>query len=139
VIPDPVITLDATATAAAVGRAEGAGDLDGINLIPRLSGEVEQLPDRPLFWRFWRQAAIREGKWKYIYLSDGREWLFDMTREKPEAENRIADHPEVARGLRTKLEGWAGEQKLPGLPTGRPNDAEIPYFEHFLPPGQSSR
>ena len=62
--------------------------------------------ERPLFWRFWSQAAMRKGNWKYLYLSDGREWLFDLASKEHEKVNRIAEHPELAQGLKTELENW---------------------------------
>ncbi|MCM8530890.1 MAG: sulfatase-like hydrolase/transferase, partial [Lentisphaeraceae bacterium] len=46
----PVITLDATATALSLAGVQPTKPLDGINLIPYLNGEGTAAPDRDLFW-----------------------------------------------------------------------------------------
>ena len=53
VVDDPVISLDFTPTflAACGAKVDPAWKLDGINLLPRLTGKVDALPERPLFWR----------------------------------------------------------------------------------------
>lgn len=130
---NPVLQLDATATALAAAGVETGGALDGVDLMPYLTGKDEALPHENLFWRFWNQAAVRSGRWKYICLSDGRSYLFDMESAEHEHKNRLADHPEVAASLHKKLEAWCAQQKNPGLPAEPINKQEKAWFSHYLP------
>lgn len=129
VIAEPVITLDIAATSVALAGLSKSPELDGTDLLPLVTGKG--LAERSLYWRFWHQAAIRKGTWKYITLSDGREWLFDLNSAE-EKVNRIADHPEIAQSLRADLKAWAEAQKRSGLPTEPPNASENRWYEHYL-------
>jgi arylsulfatase A-like enzyme len=64
----PVIQLDIfpTALAAAGVTAPNPKPLDGINLLPYLTGERTGAPHEALYWRFGDQIAIRMGDWKLV-------------------------------------------------------------------------
>jgi arylsulfatase A-like enzyme len=64
----PVIQLDIlpTALAAAGVRLEPEWNLDGVNLLPYLTGEQDGAPHNALYWRFGPQVAIRKGDWKLV-------------------------------------------------------------------------
>ena len=70
----PVSSLDVAATAATLAGLP-ADDLDGIDLVPYLTGAAEFTTPRTLYWRWIAQAAVREGKWKYL-RGGAREYLF---------------------------------------------------------------
>jgi arylsulfatase A-like enzyme len=127
----PIISLDVAATAAALAGAD-AGGLDGVNLIPYLAGERDGDPHEALTWRFWSHAAIRAGKWKYLRLADQREFLFDVAGDAHETKDLLKDHPDVARDLAAKLKRWCDGLKVPGMPTGKLNNAEVKWFGHYL-------
>ena len=40
--------------------------LDGVNLLPYVTGEKSDAPHEALFWRFGAQMAIRKGDWKLV-------------------------------------------------------------------------
>jgi len=65
VFEKPVIQLDLTATALALAGAR-ADNLDGLNLLPFLSGEKTAAPHEALYWRFGEQMAIRVGDFKLV-------------------------------------------------------------------------
>ena len=78
VIDDPVVAIDFAPTfiAAQGGAVDPAWKLDGLDLVPRLTGKVKELPRRRLYWRKGggRGAiATRYGKWKYVNLRGGPE------------------------------------------------------------------
>ena len=73
----PVITLDVAATATARAGLPDDPVLDGVNLIPFLTGKNRGAPHEALYWRWLGQSAVRKGRWKYL-RSDHREYLFDM-------------------------------------------------------------
>jgi arylsulfatase A-like enzyme len=129
----PVLQLDATATALAAAGIDAGDSLDGVDLMPYLTGVSAEAPHEDLYWRFWNQAAVRSGRWKYLCLPDGRRWLFDMESEEHERKNRIGQYPEIAESLHKKLKDWCDEQENPGLPDQPLNNQEVAWFEHYLP------
>jgi arylsulfatase A-like enzyme len=64
----PVIQLDIlpTALAAAAIEIKPEWKLDGVNLLPYLTGEKPGSPHDSLYWRFGKQIAIRSGDWKLV-------------------------------------------------------------------------
>jgi arylsulfatase A-like enzyme len=132
VVDDPVISLDVAATVVSAVGLEKPDELDGINLLPRLSGKEKLLPKRSLFWRFWNQSAVRSGSWKYICLTDGREQLYDLSTDEQEKVNRIAQHPEKAKALRAEIEEWAAQLQPAGLKRGNVTGEEMKWYEYYL-------
>lgn len=70
----PVSSLDIMATIVAQNNIQIARDrpLDGVNLIPFITGENQATPHDYLFWRKWEQnaMAIRHGHYKLVANSD---------------------------------------------------------------------
>ena len=64
----PVVQLDIlpTALAAAGGAVNPEWKLDGVNLLPFLTGEKAGAPHEVLYWRFGQQIALRKGDWKLV-------------------------------------------------------------------------
>jgi arylsulfatase A-like enzyme len=91
--------------------AAGHGDqarlqLDGMNLLPLLQGEMP-VQSRKLFWRYKAraQAAVREGNWKYLKI-DGKEYLFDLSKDERERANLKAEMPDRFAQLKQDFEAW---------------------------------
>ncbi len=129
---EPVISLDVAATSVAVAGLPGSPALDGVNLIPYLTGEKEGAPHEVLYWRFWEQTAIRMGNWKFLKAGP-REFLFDLSAEQPEKENLIGQYPDKASELRAKLGDWASGLFVPGVPEGPLNNQEIGWYDYYFP------
>jgi len=128
----PVSALDVAATAAALaGIATEPGDLDGVDLIPHLTGADATPPHEDLHWRWVAQIAIREGKWKLLRGGE-REYLYDLSSDVGEKRNLAAQHPEVAARLRGKLTAWSDELNPPGLALGPMAPVWNDYFDHYL-------
>jgi arylsulfatase A-like enzyme len=68
VYEQPVIQLDFLPTALAAAGAEIKAEwkLDGVNLLPYLTGKQKGAPHAALYWRFGQQIAIRMGDWKLV-------------------------------------------------------------------------
>lgn len=63
----PVISLDLYPTiAAAAGKPVDRPDIDGVNLLPYLTGEQTEAPHDFLFWSFNGRMALRRGDWKIM-------------------------------------------------------------------------
>lgn len=128
---EPVISLDVTATAVALAGLPADPQLDGVNLIPFLTGERQGAPHEALFWRWIAQSAVREGRWKYL-RGGSREYLFDVVSDREEKHNLIKEHPEIAARLKGKLENWASSLDPPGLATKPMSSAADQYFDYYL-------
>ena len=102
------ITMDLTATILSVTGADVPDDLqlEGLNLLPILSGQAPEEP-RTLFWRSGdrRQRAVRSGNWKLVI--DGRgSFVFDVRTDVAERHDVANIRQDVARRLRLLLDAW---------------------------------
>ncbi|MGB7345154.1 MAG: sulfatase-like hydrolase/transferase [Pirellulaceae bacterium] len=130
--PHPISALDVAATAAAIAGIETkSGDLDGVNLIPFLSGENSAAPHEALMWRWISQSAIREGNWKLL-RGGPREYLYNLEVDLEEKNNLAAKYPDIANRLRGKLEQWSQELSPPGLATEPQAATWNDYFDFYL-------
>jgi len=127
----PLITLDVAATAVEIAGLPKDAKLDGINLIPFLSGANKSAPQRALKWRWIAQSAIREGKWKLL-RGGQREYLFDLDADKEEKHNLASKHPEITDRLRAQLENWAKDLSPPGLASKGMSETWEQYFDYYL-------
>ncbi|WP_417847717.1 sulfatase-like hydrolase/transferase [Thalassoglobus sp.] len=132
VYEQPVSTLDIAATAIAAAGQAIDNSLDGVDLLPYLTGEKKTPPHQSLFWRFWNQSAVRSGKWKYLKAGQSEEYLFDLDSQEHERKNVLKEHPDVAADLATQLKKWSEELRPPGLPRHEVNDQESAWFKHYL-------
>jgi arylsulfatase A-like enzyme len=64
----PIIQLDILPTSLAAAGVTVKPDfkLDGVNLLPYLTGQNAGSPHEMLYWRFGQQIAIRMGDWKLV-------------------------------------------------------------------------
>jgi arylsulfatase A-like enzyme len=121
----PIIQLDIlpTALAAAGAPADSEAKLDGVDLLPYLTGENDERPHETLYWRFGNQWAIRHGDWKLVVAgrSDPAGELYNLADDVSESKNLAADMPEKVRELKTLYDAWNAEQAEPSAPKERPN------------------
>jgi arylsulfatase A-like enzyme len=130
VYQEPVISLDASTTAAALAGAS-TSDLDGVNLIPYLK-DLNQKPNRALYWRFKQQSAVREGKWKYLRTADEAEYLFDLSSTQTENLNLASQHPAITRSMHTQLMDWSSTLQRPGLATGNLTGEDKYWYNYYF-------
>jgi arylsulfatase A-like enzyme len=125
------ITMDWVATFLAAARVPAHPDypLDGLSLLATLA-DPGAATDRELFWRMKHrsQRAIRSGSWKYLAM-DGREYLFDLSRDARERANLARRHPARLAELRARYDAWA--RTMPPVP----DDARVSlvYGEDDIP------
>jgi arylsulfatase A-like enzyme len=113
----PVSALDVASTSVALAGLPHDENLDGVNLMPFLTGENKAAPHDYLFWRWRSQAAVLEFPWKLIRLGADERYLFDTTTFDGETKNLITQHPEIAARLQQKLQTWSEGLTPPGLPS----------------------
>jgi arylsulfatase A-like enzyme len=118
----PIIQLDVLPTALAAA-GEGAGTskrLDGVDLLPFLTGAAKGSPHETLYWRMGGMMAIRHGDWKLVKtragafvdadpaaLSDlsGAE-LYNLADDIGESKNLAAARPEKVKELGERWQVW---------------------------------
>jgi arylsulfatase A-like enzyme len=131
----PVMALDIAATINAAAGLPPDPLMDGIDLLPLLAAGEAKAPARDLFWRFWSQAAVRSGDWKFLRAGQDRKMLFDLARDRSEQKNVIAEHPDIAAELEVKLAAWTGELSPPGLPDRPLNGQEQAWYDFYFGEG----
>lgn len=130
----PVISLDVAATALAAAGLPRAPELDGVDLLPFLTGAKDGAPHETLYWRWVTQAAIQEFPYKLIVLGDRQRLLFDISTPEGEhiGRNLAAKEPEIAARLEKKLAAWTAGLEPPGLSTNFDAHHEGLFAEHEL-------
>jgi len=127
-----VSSLDIAATANALAGLPTTEELDGVNLIPFLTGSESGAPHSQLYWRFWSQAAVREGNWKLLYRAGEPDRLFDVTTDEHEKTDLAQQHPERVKGMRARLELWADKMQPAGMPGDKRNDEERGWYREYF-------
>ena len=135
VYDQPVAQIDIlpTALAAAGATVQPEWKLDGVDLLPHLSGKADRPPHDALYWRFGPQRAIRAGDWKLV---QGRaraaggvrrpqvtEWqLFNLAKDVGEQTDLSAQEPDRVKQMQASWEKWNAELVAPAWnepPRGR--------------------
>jgi arylsulfatase A-like enzyme len=116
VCAQPTITMDWMPTLLSVGggAVDPAYPSDGMDLSALLHADLPVV-SRSLYWRMFttRQAALRDGDWKYLRIRDN-EFLFDLATDARERANRRKEEPQRFAALKAKWEAWnAGMLPLP--------------------------
>jgi arylsulfatase A-like enzyme len=119
------ITMDLTATVLAVAGVSDAGELDGTDLIPILTGAA-LAPARTLFWRSpdRRQLAARNGDWKFLAEAGGsfgpHVMLFNVREDPGERNDLSTIRSERLQPFTVSISAWLRDV------TGDPTCGNIP-------------
>lgn len=110
-IDEPVVSLDffPTFVAASGGKVDPAWELDGVNLLPRLTGEVAKLDERALYWRQRSERAVRIGDHKlHVETKNGAEVrsIYNLARDVGEATPMDLIDAKVKAALDAALAGF---------------------------------
>jgi arylsulfatase A-like enzyme len=112
----PVMAFDIYATVLAAAKIPISSDqpLDGVNLIPFVTGQEKGSPHEVLFWRSGLQHAVRMGDWKLVHdgRAGGQEMLFNLAEDVGETRDLAGEKPEVLRQLGALYEQW-DKQMMP--------------------------
>jgi arylsulfatase A-like enzyme len=121
---NPVISLDIMGTIAALAGVEISEErpLDGVNLVPFLTGKKDGMPHKELFWRKREHngMAIRRGNMKLVsnskYEKNNYE-LFDLETDLSEAKNQRYLDSKMSSDLKKSWETWNAQLKDRTFPT----------------------
>ena len=120
----PVISLDIMGTITALAGVKIAEDrpLDGVNLLPYLTGENKEAPHDQLFWRKREQQGmcIRNGDTKLVANTQRHKnsyQLFNVENDLSETKNLRKQNPEKSQQLLEAWEAWNDQLKDRNFPT----------------------
>lgn len=117
----PVSTLDLLPTFYAAGGGEGSRlkGIDGINLIPFLTGAQFGRPHQRLFWKREVRAVVRDGDWKLIRFGDRPAELYFLPDDVGENNNLAASQPGRVKAMFKTLFDWEMTLERPRWLLGR--------------------
>lgn len=110
----PVVSLDVFSTAAALANAPlpPGRKIDGVNLMPYLTGQKAESarPHDVLFWRSGNNKALRKGDWKLVKNSGrhrGATWqLYDLGEDTSEQRDLASSMPGKLAELQSIWNQW---------------------------------
>lgn len=106
----PVISLDIFPTAlAAAGIEKSPGNpLDGVNLLPLLTGITKDRPHQTLHWKTGKPWAVRDGDLKLVGGNPSQQEpsLFDLKKDPSESSDLAAKRPEDVKRLLALHAAW---------------------------------
>ncbi|MEZ4883962.1 MAG: sulfatase-like hydrolase/transferase [Chitinophagales bacterium] len=114
-----VSNLDIFSTFGALAGAEMPTDrqIDGVNILPYLTGEKEGEPDRALYAKISNYSYVLKEGWK-LQMDDlqQRKWLFNLNIDPTEQNNLVEQELQKVDELTTLLQTFIAEQKRPIWP-----------------------
>ena len=116
----PVHGFDIFATAAAAAGVELPRDrpIDGVDLVPHVTGEADGVPHERLFWRTGGyQVVLAEGYKLQISDPPGRTWLFHLPSDPTEQRNLADAAPDRVAALKQLLDEHNAQQAAPLWPS----------------------
>ena len=104
----PVSTLDLLPTffAAAGGSLPETNNIDGVNLLPFISGANKARPHQSLYWKKETRAVVRDGDWKLLRYPDRPAELYNIATDEAEQKNLASQFPEQVSRLFKQLFEW---------------------------------
>jgi arylsulfatase A len=100
-------SMDVLPTFLSVAEIKTTMEFDGEDFSKGLFDNGE-MPERPLFWRYRNQWAVRNGDWKYLNIKN-EEYLFNLEEDISESKDVKDEFPEKFQSLKQKLKNWETE------------------------------
>ena len=141
VYENPVIALDIFATVVAHTEVDPKNPLDGVNLIPYISGLDKSAPHQHLFWRKFDQRgfAVRAGDLKLVNANGLEQELFNLPPDT--GEKKLIPDIQSKDSLFSSYKDWESAMVPPaflGLKQGKAYNKSHPDRFRFEPGLESS-
>jgi arylsulfatase A-like enzyme len=125
-----VIQLDLLPTILEAAGAERPASplIDGVDLLPYLTGQKNTIIHETLYWRFGPRRAIRSGDWKLQWNGDVTPRLYDLAKDVGEQQDVAAANPQIVQRLLTAYAEWDAqlmEPRWPGRLEGTGGDGPV--------------
>ena len=120
----PVISLDVFATASKVAEHAAPAGIDGVDLLPYLTGQHDGRPHESLFWRLGNRTAIRAGDWKLLKNPSRRNgddaWeLYHLANDVGESRDLASHEPQRVQEMIAAWKQFNGQMIDPVWQPGR--------------------
>jgi arylsulfatase A-like enzyme len=120
-------------TAAAIAGIEPPSGIDGISILPALTGKGKQVEHEYLYWEYRQNQAVRYGKW-FAHRSSGKEVeLYDLASDPQQSSDLSDGHPEVVKRIEqimreahTPSDVWPSPGETPEEFNNRLEENQIP-------------
>jgi len=110
----PVISLDILPTALALAGAPGDPALDGLDLLPWITGKTPAPKRAPFFWKFYEQIAARDGDSKIVRPAGGKKLeLYNVKTDSAESNDLSATDKAGTDSLKAKFDEWDRANQKP--------------------------
>ena len=129
----PVISIDLSRTALEVAQAEITAEVEGVNLVPHVTGQITSPPHAALFWRMeaYTQTAVRRGNHK-LCVVDGQNQLYDLKGDLGEASDLASGQPEIVAELKQLFDLWQRDNQPALFPSFRDYHQHLQAFHAQL-------
>ncbi|MBA7680571.1 hypothetical protein ES703_88892 [subsurface metagenome] len=111
-------------------RKNVPGNIDGISIVPTLTGRGRQKKHEFMYWEWHRynwggrknvsgglMQAVRMGKWKAVRQGgDAPFELYDLSRDIGEQNNIAVEHPQIV----AKIDKWVKQNRVEPRPQIEP-------------------
>jgi arylsulfatase A-like enzyme len=88
-------------------------ELDGVNLLPYLKGEIKGNPHEDLYWRKLEESAARFNNFKLVKLKDYGNVLYNLTDDISETKDLSKKDFTTLNLLNKKLTNWESQMMKP--------------------------
>ncbi|MCG6187240.1 sulfatase family protein [Maribellus maritimus] len=102
-----ILSMDILPTFLKIIGTTPEDNLDGIDF-SNLMFNNKNPEERPVFWRYRGQCAVRKGEWKYLKIKED-EYLFNLKNDLGEKDNLMGSNAEKADELKALLKQWETE------------------------------
>lgn len=123
----PVMNLDVmpTCLAAAGAPIESTAGIDGLDLVPYLTGKKTSSPHETMYWRFGEQWAVRHGDWKLVISKggSGKPELYNIAEDVGESKDLAASEAGRVVELQKLYDAWSAQQAEPTVQDKPTNNA----------------
>ena len=111
----PISTMDLLPTffEAGGGSADSLLQLDGVNLLPYITGAKKERPHQRLFWKKQARAVVRDGDWKLIRYPDRPAELYNIEDDERELNNLAAIYPQKVKKMYKMIFQWESTLERP--------------------------
>ena len=109
----PVISLDLLPTAVAAAGGKTASNVDGVDLMPYLTGKNSGAPHQALCWHFDKQMAIRKGDWKLSRHDEKGLRLHNLADDPAEKTDLAGENADKVSELLAEWDKWSAKNIKP--------------------------
>ncbi len=102
----PIISLDILPTVVAAAGGKVDGKVEGVDILPYITGKKTGAPHDMLCWRFGKQSAIRMGDWKLSRHEEKGIRLHNLANDPGEKNDLAGEYADKVSELTAAWDRW---------------------------------